>query len=48
MYIIGNSKTAIHVPMWAQVIEILRQGGNIGDSLALQCPRHPDTLINFS
>lgn len=48
MYIIGNSETSNHVPMWAQVIEILRQGGNIGDSLALQCPRHPDTSINVS
>ncbi|KAF3387285.1 NFX1-type zinc finger-containing protein 1 [Penicillium rolfsii] len=48
MYIIGNSETSNHVPMWAQVIKILRQAGNIGDSLALQCPRHPDTSINVS
>lgn len=48
MYIIGNSETSNRVPMWAQVIEILRQGGNIGENLALQCPRHPDTSINVS
>ncbi|KXG48936.1 uncharacterized protein PGRI_028060 [Penicillium griseofulvum] len=48
MYIIGNSETSIHVPMWAQVVEILKQGQNIGTSLELQCPRHPDTPIAVS
>ncbi|KAK2031684.1 P-loop containing nucleoside triphosphate hydrolase protein [Colletotrichum zoysiae] len=42
MYIIGNSSTSSHVPMWAQVIEILQNSGNIGRELELQCPRHPD------
>ena len=48
MYIIGNSQTAIHVPMWAKVIEILRQGKNIGTALDLECPRHPSSLIKVS
>ncbi|GFF38911.1 NFX1-type zinc finger-containing protein 1 [Aspergillus udagawae] len=48
MYIIGNSETCAHVPMWAQVIDILRQSGNIGSQLELQCPRHPDTPLLVS
>ncbi|KAK2062305.1 P-loop containing nucleoside triphosphate hydrolase protein [Colletotrichum caudatum] len=42
MYIIGNSSTSGHVPMWAQVIEILQNSGNFGRELELQCPRHPE------
>ncbi|KAF4199893.1 hypothetical protein CNMCM8927_004443 [Aspergillus lentulus] len=48
MYIIGNSETCTHIPMWAQVIDILRQSGNIGSQLELQCPRHPDTPLLVS
>ena len=48
MYIIGNSQTSIHVDMWANVVEILRQNGNIGATLQLQCPRHPETPISVS
>ncbi|KAL3705514.1 hypothetical protein TMatcc_009186, partial [Talaromyces marneffei ATCC 18224] len=48
MYIIGNSITSMHVPMWADVIDIFKQNENIGTSLELQCPRHPDTLITVS
>jgi DNA polymerase III delta prime subunit len=48
MYIIGNSGTCTHIPMWAQVIDILRQSGNIGSQLELQCPRHPDTPLLVS
>ena len=48
MYIIGNSETSIHVPMWAQVVKILKQDQNIGEALELQCPRHPDTPIAVS
>ncbi|GKT90395.1 NFX-1 finger and helicase domain [Colletotrichum tofieldiae] len=43
MYLIGNSNTSSHVPMWAQVIEILQNDGNFGKELELQCPRHPET-----
>lgn len=48
MYIIGNSATSGHVPMWAQVIKILQDSGDFGTSLELQCPRHPDTPIEVS
>ena len=41
MYIIGNAETSSHVPMWAQVIYMLKRGGNIGPSLPLCCPQHP-------
>ncbi|WDK18721.1 hypothetical protein CGRA01v4_10007 [Colletotrichum graminicola] len=43
MYIIGNSNTSSHVPMWAQVVEILQNSGNFGRELELQCPRHPES-----
>ena len=34
--------------MWSQVLEELKEQGNIGTSLALCCPRHPDTPIEVS
>lgn len=46
MYIIGNTDTAATVPMWEEVITILRDDNNVGDSLQLCCPRHPDTVIH--
>ncbi|WEW54842.1 hypothetical protein PRK78_000268 [Emydomyces testavorans] len=48
MYIIGNSTTSRHVEMWQKVLEILEQNGNIGTSLELKCPRHPDDPIAVS
>ncbi|OHW94282.1 nf-x1 finger and helicase domain [Colletotrichum incanum] len=57
MYVIGNSNTSSHVPMWAQVIEILQNDGNFGKEVELQCPRHletrslvshPEQFIEFS
>lgn len=47
-YIIGNAKTYSHVPMWAQIIQMLEANGNFGTKLELQCPRHPDTSIGVS
>lgn len=48
MYIIGNSNTYNDVPMWRDVIGTLDSAGNIGTSLQLQCPRHPDTPLMVS
>ena len=48
MYILGDSQTYKHVPMWARVIDLLHTGGNIGFSLPLCCPQHPDTLIEVT
>ncbi|KAK8073054.1 hypothetical protein PG996_006402 [Apiospora saccharicola] len=48
MYIIGNSETYGNVPMWAQVIGILRNNENIGNHLELQCPRHPESSLLVS
>lgn len=48
MYIIGNSATSKHVPMWAQVLSIMERSNNIGPSLALCCPRHKDAPMNVS
>ncbi|KAK8103560.1 uncharacterized protein PG998_010593 [Apiospora kogelbergensis] len=48
MYIIGNSETYGNVSMWAQVIDILRTEGNIGNKLELECPRHPDSSLMVS
>lgn len=48
MYIIGNAQTARGVPMWNQVITILENDGNLGQTLALCCPRHNETPIEVS
>lgn len=48
MYIIGNKDTARSVPMWDKVITILEKDGNIGENLALCCPRHKETPIEVS
>ncbi|KAF2837549.1 hypothetical protein M501DRAFT_995498 [Patellaria atrata CBS 101060] len=48
MYIIGNAQTSIHVPMWRDVMDLLKAGDNIGLYFELECPRHPDTPIVVS
>ncbi|TRX91630.1 hypothetical protein FHL15_007412 [Xylaria flabelliformis] len=48
MYLIGNADTYKHVPMWEQVITMLRDEGNIGPVLQLRCPRHPEHPIEVS
>ncbi|KAF2718114.1 hypothetical protein K431DRAFT_275483 [Polychaeton citri CBS 116435] len=42
MYIIGNTATSAHVPMWNQVLEILGKDQLVGDHLQLRCSRHPE------
>lgn len=47
MYLIGNIETySSTVPMWQQIINILRAKDSVGTSLGLCCPRHPDTEIS--
>ncbi|KAI9781350.1 MAG: hypothetical protein M1816_002396 [Peltula sp. TS41687] len=48
MYIIGNAQTSRHVPMWAEVLSILEANNNIGRTLPLRCPRHPEVEIKVS
>ena len=48
MYVIGDAYTARRTPMWDQVITILESNGNLGQKLALCCPRHMETLIEVS
>ncbi|KAI1347346.1 hypothetical protein F5Y01DRAFT_329806 [Xylaria sp. FL0043] len=48
MYIISNANTYEHIPMWKKVIDMLRERSNIGSALQLECPRHPDHLIQVS
>lgn len=48
MYIIGNTETSSHVPMWGSVLDMLRKKGNVGRDLQLCCPRHPDTLLQVT
>lgn len=48
MYIIGNRNTSATVPMWAKVIGMLQENGNIGRSIPLRCARHPDNLIEVA
>ncbi|KAI1914222.1 hypothetical protein LOZ65_005668 [Ophidiomyces ophidiicola] len=48
MYLIGNTNTYAHIPMWQKVINMLRVSDSIGSSLDLCCPRHMDTPIQVS
>ncbi|KAI0836843.1 P-loop containing nucleoside triphosphate hydrolase protein [Hypoxylon sp. FL0890] len=48
MYILGNSATYGTVDMWSKVIDMLKEHGNIGSMLPLQCPRHKHTPIEVS
>lgn len=48
MYIIGNTETSSHVPMWGQVLDILGKDGNVGTHLELCCPRHPETPLQVT
>ncbi|KAL2168166.1 hypothetical protein VTG60DRAFT_334 [Thermothelomyces hinnuleus] len=45
MYLIGNAKTYENVPMWADVLQQLRARNAVGTSIALCCPRHPETPL---
>lgn len=47
-YVMGNSETYRHIPMWDQIIQLLQDGGNFGNTLGLQCPRHLKTTIRVS
>ncbi|KAG9975988.1 hypothetical protein KCU78_g22597, partial [Aureobasidium melanogenum] len=48
MYIIGNSNTTQHIPMWTEVLQLLQMNGNIGEVLELSCARHPDDIMEVS
>ncbi|KEQ92875.1 hypothetical protein AUEXF2481DRAFT_68062 [Aureobasidium subglaciale EXF-2481] len=48
MYIIGNSATTQHIPMWAEVLQILQIDSNFGEVLELACPRHPEDEMNVA
>ncbi|OAL28194.1 hypothetical protein AYO20_09522 [Fonsecaea nubica] len=48
MYIIGDTRTSGHVPVWASVIDMLQSDDNFGDSLPLRCPRHPQATFSVS
>ncbi|KAI1117796.1 hypothetical protein F5Y14DRAFT_439080 [Nemania sp. NC0429] len=48
MYLIGNADTYGKVPMWTEVMDMLREENNIGPALPLQCPRHTDIPIEVS
>ncbi|KAH6893145.1 hypothetical protein B0T10DRAFT_436979, partial [Thelonectria olida] len=45
MYLIGNSETYLHVPMWTDVHGQLSLGNAVGTEFSLCCPRHPDIPI---
>jgi hypothetical protein len=47
MYLIGNADTYSSVDMWQKVLSMLRATNSVGKSLALCCPRHPETPIEI-
>ncbi|KAF8250326.1 P-loop containing nucleoside triphosphate hydrolase protein [Wilcoxina mikolae CBS 423.85] len=48
MYIIGDAETSRPIDMWAKVLRMLEERGNIGRTLELKCPRHPDIPIHVA
>jgi AAA domain len=48
MYLIGNAETYSNVPMWSQVLGMLRAEESVGGAFELCCPRHPETEILVS
>ncbi|KAK3400773.1 hypothetical protein B0T20DRAFT_152968 [Sordaria brevicollis] len=48
MYLVGNPRTYRNIDMWADVHAQMTEMGATGDSIALCCPRHPDTPIECS
>ena len=45
MYLIGNSETYSGIPMWSQILGMLRLDDSVGNALALCCPRHTETEL---
>ncbi|KAL2130209.1 hypothetical protein VTI74DRAFT_6765 [Chaetomium olivicolor] len=45
MYLIGNARTYQNVRIWADVHRQLSEMDAVGTSIALCCPRHPNTSI---
>lgn len=48
MYLIGNAETYSNVPMWDKVLGMLRANDAVSKAFSLQCPRHPETMIEAS
>ena len=48
LYIIGNSETYGHVPMWSKAIKMLKDSDHLGFQIPLCCPQHPDTMMEVS
>ncbi|KAK4579813.1 hypothetical protein LTR86_000014 [Recurvomyces mirabilis] len=49
MYVLGNKETQrSSSPMWQKVTDKFQEAGAIGNSLDLDCPRHPDMMISVS
>ena len=42
LYIVGNSSTLQPNPLWSSIISIFKQNDAIGNTLQLQCDRHPE------
>ncbi|KAI9801196.1 MAG: hypothetical protein M1825_003470 [Sarcosagium campestre] len=48
MYLIGNADTYSKVPMWSEVLVMLRIEDCVGEAFSLCCPRHTETEILVS
>jgi hypothetical protein len=48
MYIIGNSETTQHIPMWTEVLQLLQMNDSVGEVLDLACERHPDDIMQVT
>lgn len=48
MYLIGNAETYSNIPMWSQVLGMLRFNDSLGEAFSLCCPRHKETKMLVS
>jgi hypothetical protein len=48
LFIIGNTNIAERVPMWSEVIRMLRITDSVGTTMSLCCPRHPSVRMEVS
>ncbi|TRY97415.1 hypothetical protein DNTS_016604 [Danionella cerebrum] len=48
LYCIGNMGMLSSVPLWSNILQTLREQGQVGEALILSCQNHPDKQIHAS
>ncbi|XP_073443902.1 NFX1-type zinc finger-containing protein 1-like isoform X2 [Dendrobates tinctorius] len=48
LYCIGNMQMLSRVSLWKKIIDVLKENGQIGKELQVQCVNHPNTINDLS